>query len=137
MERRRFLAAVGGGCTLSAGCLGLGPAREASYDVGMTAQAFRPAEITVAVGDTVVWRNTSTRAHSVTAYEASIPEVAGYFATGGFESETTAREAWDDNEGVITNAENYEHRFETAGVYPYFCIPHEEAAMLGTVVVEE
>ncbi len=137
MERRRFLAAVGGACTLSAGCLGLGPARGADYDVGMTAQAFRPAEITVAAGDTVVWRNTSTRAHSVTAYEESIPEPAAYFATGGFDTEAAAREAWDDNAGVITNAESYEHRFETAGVYPYFCIPHEEAAMLGTVVVEE
>jgi Plastocyanin len=136
MERRRFLAAVGGGCALTTGCLGLGPTRGASYDVGMTAQAFRPAEITVAAGETVVWRNTSTRAHSVTAYEESIPEAAAYFATGGFDTEPAARAAWDDNAGVITNAGEYEHRFETAGVYPYFCIPHEEAAMLGTVVVE-
>lgn len=137
MQRRRLLAAVGGAVTLSAGCLGLGPDNDADYQVGMTAQAFRPAEITVSVGETVAWRNTSTRAHSVTAYGASVPDAADYFATGGFDTEAAAREAWDDNEGVIVTDETYEHTFWVPGRYPYFCIPHETAGMLGTVVVEE
>lgn len=137
MERRRMLSTVGTAVTLSAaGCLGLGPTDD-SYDVGMTAQAFRPDTVTVSVGDEVVWENTSTRAHSVSAYADGIPESAAYFATGGFDSERAAREAWDDNEGVITNGQQFAHRFETPGTYAYFCIPHETAGMVGSVVVEE
>lgn len=137
MRRRRFLAAVGAGVTVgSAGCAGLGPLAD-GYDVGMTAQAYRPREVTVAVGDTVVWKNTSTRAHSVTAYGGSQPDGAAYFATGGFNDTATAREAWDDNRGVITNGETFEHTFETPGRHDYFCIPHETAGMVGAVIVEE
>jgi plastocyanin len=137
VQRRRFLRAVGvGATTLAAGCLGFQPTAD-SYDVGMTAQAFRPREITVSVGDTVVWKNTSTRAHSVTAYEAALPSGADYFATGGFDTEQSARDAWDDNDGVITNGQTFGHRFEVAGEFPYFCIPHETAGMVGTVIAEE
>lgn len=117
------------------GCLGLGPTSDA-YDVGMTAQAYRPRDVTVEAGDRVVWKNTSTRAHSVTAYAEGIPASAAYFATGGFDGERTAREAWDRNAGVLTTDELFEHRFETPGTFTYFCIPHEEAGMVGTVTVE-
>lgn len=134
MRRRQWLAAAGS--TVTAGCLGLRPTSD-GYDVGMTAQAFRPREVTVEVGDSVVWANTSTRAHSVTAYGDGIPDGADYFATGGFDSETAAREAWDDNRGVLTTDQQFEHRFETPGTFAYFCIPHEEAGMVGTVTVEE
>ena len=134
MDRRAYLAAVGTAAGLT-GCLGLGPTSDA-YDVGMTAQAFRPREVVVETGDRVVWRNTSTRAHSVTAYENGIPNGASYFATGGFDTEATAREAWNRNRGVVTTDEEYARRFEIPGTYAYFCIPHEEARMVGTVTVE-
>ncbi|UIO98524.1 plastocyanin/azurin family copper-binding protein [Halobaculum sp. CBA1158] len=139
MNRRRFLAAVGAGASATlAGCSVIDPSAAADdYDVGMTAEAFRPYEITVSVGDTVVWDNTSTRAHSVTAYEEEIPAEAEYFATGGFDSEAAAREAWDGNEGAITNGQRFSHTFEVAGDYTYFCIPHEGAGMVGVVRVEE
>lgn len=134
VRRRAYLAAVGTAASLG-GCLGLGPTSDA-YDVGMTAQAFRPREVVVERGDRVIWENTSTRAHSVTAYAGGVPDGATYFATGGFGSEADAREAWDDNRGVLTTDQQFAHRFETPGTYAYFCIPHEEANMVGTVTVE-
>lgn len=137
MDRRSFLAGAGGaGVVLLSGCVAGGSDVE-DYDVGMTATTFEPAEVTVSVGDTVVWANTSARAHSVTAYEARIPEDAEYFSTGEFTSEMAARDAWANADGSLTTGESYTHTFEVPGRYDYFCIPHEQAGMIGTVVVEE
>ncbi|SDZ74949.1 plastocyanin [Haloplanus vescus] len=136
MRRRRVLATLGSALAVgTAGCSALGGGVDG--DVGMTAVAFEPASITVSVGDEVVWYNNSARAHSITAYENSIPEEADYFATGGYESETAAREAWDGMHGALENGQRYSHTFEVPGTYGYFCIPHERAGMAGQVVVEE
>lgn len=137
MDRRSFLAAAGATTLASlAGCVA-GQTSARDYDVGMTAQTFEPATITVSVGEEVVWANTSARAHSVTAYEAGIPEEGEFFATGGYESEMEARNAWANGKGAINTGQEYTHAFEVPGEYRYFCIPHEEAGMIGTVVVEE
>lgn len=136
MDRRTFLAgASAAGLTGLAGCTALGTDDD-DYDIGMTAVAYRPESFRVEAGDTVVWKNTSSRAHSVTAYEQGIPEEAGYFATGGFDSEQAARDAWDGAAGAINSGETYEHTFEVPGTYQYFCIPHEAGGMVATVVVE-
>lgn len=103
----------------------------------MTAQAFKPARLTVTAGDTVVWKNTSTRAHTVTAFADRIPEEAEYFATGGYDTEAAAREAWDGSRGALTTGETYAHTFEVPGEYRYFCVPHLTAGMVGVVTVEE
>ncbi|WP_200530383.1 plastocyanin/azurin family copper-binding protein [Halorubrum sp. LN27] len=141
MYRRRFLRRVGaaGGLaatTALAGCSAVGG--DPGYDVGMVADAYRPAELTVSVGDTVVWENTSARAHTVTAYESAIPDAADYFASGGFDDEVTAREAWhDDFGGILESGDRFSHTFEVPGRHDYVCIPHETGGMVGTVVVEE
>ena len=57
-----------------------------------------------------------------------------YFASGDFDSESAARDAYPD--GSIAGDETYEHTFDTAGEYQYFCIPHEQAGMKGTITVE-
>ncbi|WP_251343109.1 cupredoxin domain-containing protein [Haloplanus halophilus] len=139
MRRRRLLATLGSGlAAVGAGCTALGTVGGGvDGDVGMTAEAFEPARITVAPGEEVVWYNNSVRAHSVTAYDEGIPEGAEYFATGGYDSAEAAREAWDGMHGAITNGQTYRHTFEVPGRYNYFCIPHERAGMVGTVVVEE
>ncbi|USZ68814.1 plastocyanin/azurin family copper-binding protein [Halorussus salilacus] len=150
MDRRTFLAG-GAGATLVAlaGCLESGSdgdsdgeegddEEEDDYDVGMGASFFRPEEVEVAVGETVVWRNTGNRRHTVTAYEGEIPDDADFFASGDFDSEQAARDAWmDDFGGKIESGEEYEHTFEVPGEYDYFCIPHEASAMVGRVVVTE
>jgi plastocyanin len=138
MDRRTFLATtVGVTSATLAGCLDLsGTLSSEDYDIGMSSSAFRPARSTISVGDTVVWGNTSSRAHTVTAYEAALPKNAEYFASGGFESEQAARDAWLNGNGKIIGGQTYKHTFEVPGTYHYFCIPHERV-MLGKITVKK
>mgnify|MGYP000283052366 CR=1 FL=1 len=110
---------------------------DADHVIDMEAVAFAPAELTVSVGDTVAWEHVGGEAHSVTAVEADLPEGATYWASGGFESESAAREGWENGEGAVQSGQSYVHTFETAGEHAYVCVPHEAAGMTGTVVVEE
>lgn len=142
MNRRSFLVGVAGGVSLGlSGCLAGGsgaPGADADYDVGMSSTAFEPERVEVAVGETVLWRNTNSRAHTVTAYEAGLPEGADYFASGGYGSEQEARDAFYDSfGGAIASRDTYEHTFDVPGQYDYFCVPHEAGGMVGTVVVRE
>lgn len=146
MDRRSFLAAAGtGGIGALAGCSSVLGA-DAEYDVGMTATAFRPDLLRVDVGTEVVWYNNSSRGHTVTAYDDGIPSEATYFASGGFADEDAAREAfWDweddpgstDRNGLMASEDFFRHTFEVPGEYRYFCLPHEQGGMIGTVIVEE
>ncbi|MEZ3164857.1 plastocyanin/azurin family copper-binding protein [Halorubrum sp. RMP-47] len=141
MYRRRFLRRVGAAGSAAtavglAGCAGVGG--EPDFDVGMLASAYQPREITVAVGDTVVWENTSARSHTVTATAGGLPEGAEFFASGGFDDYATAEVAWQsDFGGILENGDRFEHTFTVPGAHEYVCIPHREGGMYGTVVVEE
>ncbi|WP_276272430.1 plastocyanin/azurin family copper-binding protein [Haloarcula litorea] len=138
MDRRTFLRGVGASGVLGlAGCLG-GRAASTDYDVGMGAKVFRPQTLEVAPGTTVTWLNTSKQGHTVTAYEDGLPEGADYFASGEFDGEQAAREAWGNStDGTLFEGQAYSHTFEVRGEYPYFCIPHERGGMVGTVVVTD
>ncbi len=141
MDRRTFLAGAASVTTVGlAGCsaLGGGTSEVTDYDVGMGSAFFRPAEIEISVGETVVWANTGNRRHTVTAYEDQIPDDAEYFASGGFDSEAAAIDGWQDGfGGHIESGTTYEHTFEIPGDYHYYCVPHEPEGMVGTVVVTE
>ncbi|MEM4780355.1 MAG: plastocyanin/azurin family copper-binding protein [Halalkalicoccus sp.] len=138
MQRRAFLAAVGGGSIVGlAGCTAIASLTEA-YDVGMSAHEFLPESYAIEIGDTVIWENTGSRAHTVTAYDGGQPEGASFFSTGEFENEREARAAWhDDRSGSIYTGERFEHTLEVAGEHNYSCVPHERGGMIGKVVVEE
>lgn len=139
MDRRAFVGAVVGVAGSLAGCGGvLGSRSPPEYDVGMRAKAFIPREIEVSVGETLVWYNNNDRPHTVTAYEHRIPDGAGYFASGGFETESAARTGYQsDLAGTVDPGETYERSFDVPGAYEYFCIPHEAGGMVGTVTVRE
>ena len=148
MRRRAYLAGFAGSSLAAvAGCTAIGDLGDrflgSEYDIGMSRNEFDPDDYTVAVGDTVVWKNTSEATHTVTAFEASIPDEADYFASGGYDDEATAREAWwDDFGGGFDTRETYAHTFEVPGNYSYFCVPHETdgrdgARMMGVVRVTE
>ena len=137
--RRQFLKSAGGvvmagvlaGCGSDSG----GGDGEAGNTIDMNDDLkFVPDTFEVAAGETVTWKNVGSVEHSVTAYEDDIPEDAAYFASGGFDSESAARDAYPD--GSIAGDETYEHTFETTGEYQYFCIPHEQAGMTGTITVQ-
>jgi plastocyanin len=148
--RRRYLRSFGAiGVTATAlplaGCTGGGgentpeptdPSGDGGpVTVDMTDDlVFDPQVVEVAAGTTVTWETVGAVGHSVTAYEGEIPDGAAYFASGGFDSESAARAGYPQ-EGDVASGETYEHTFETAGEYEYFCIPHEGAGMVGTVRV--
>jgi plastocyanin len=155
MDRRRFLgwgasalvtglAGCGGGDgslvpsrTDTSGSTATGATRDtagsAAVVVKMTDDlAFRPETVEITAGETVTWTNVGTYPHTVTAYADGIPDGGEYFASGGFESERAARV---ESGGYVEEGDSYSHAFETAGVYEYYCIPHEYAGMVGTVEV--
>lgn len=125
-----------------AGCSGSGDGADGGGDYGprtveMTDDlVFNPAELPAQPGQTVIWKNVGSVEHTVTAYEDRIPEDAAYFASGGFDSEQAALDAYPAD-GGIAGGESYEHVFETTGTFEYFCIPHEGAGMTGTIEVAE
>jgi plastocyanin len=89
--------------------------------------AFVPRSITVSVGDKVTWRNVGSVAHTVTTdpKKASDPKIA---------SVPAGVKPWDS--GFINGGQSYSYTFRKPGTYRYFCIPHENAGMVGTVVVQ-
>jgi plastocyanin len=109
---------------------------EADHVVDLQAVAFEPAELTIQQGETVAWRFAAGEAHNVVAYESELPVDADYWASGGFESESAAREGWENGRGAVQSGQSYVKTFETAGEYEYFCVPHEAAGMVGTIIVE-
>ena len=131
VSRRRYLRALGAAAGVAlAGCGGGADGTVVDMTDALT---FEPATLSVDVGTTVTWDNVGSVGHSVTAYEADLPEDAAFFASGGFETEDAARRAWP--EGRVIGGDTYEHTFAVAGRYPYFCIPHERGGMRGTVEV--
>jgi plastocyanin len=119
--------------------LGLGLATGAcsggDSSVSMVGQTFQPASMTVPAGTTLTFTNESDEAHTVTALQDGIPEGADYFASGGFSTESQARQNIAD--GLIPEGESFEVTLRRPGEYEYFCIPHEAQGMEGTITVEE
>lgn len=115
-----------------AGCLDGGDSSPRTIE--MNEASFAPSSVTIPPGTTVRWKNTSDVEHTVTAYEDEIPDAAEYFASGGFDSERTARN--NVTGGLVAPGETYDHTFDQAGTYEYFCIPHESSGMTGSVRVE-
>ena len=110
---------------------------DADHVVQMQAVAFDPEELTVTVGDTVAFEHAAGEAHNVVAYEDEIPEEAEYWASGGFESQEAAEAGWEEGKGTVQSGQSYVHTFEMPGTHGYYCVPHEAAGMVGTIVVEE
>ena len=77
------------------------PARADSLFVSAGTSRFGPSELDVLVGDNVIWRNNSLRAHNVEA------ETAGY------------------NSGRFGPRSAASHVFPTAGIFPYVCTIHD------------
>ena len=89
---------------------------------------FDPIGLFVESGETVTFEVKSGN-HSATAYDRGneyanvtrIPDGA---------------EGWDS--GVLSGqGTTFDHTFETAGTYDYFCIPHKRLGMVGRIVVGE
>ena len=81
--------------------------------VRMEDNFFDPANITVEPGTTVTWVHSGNNPHTTTSYDG----------------------LWDS--GMIEGGSGgtFSFTFEEPGTYDYFCIPHEEMGMVGSVTV--
>ena len=134
LGRRDSLAVLGsvlvGGL---AGCLSGPSFPDADVVAGADGKnVFEPAELTVAVGETVTWgfasagHNVCCRADDTDSVE--LPADAEGFASYGPD---------ESPEGsFVPRGETFEHTFDVPGQYDYVCIPHEGLGMTGTIHVE-
>ena len=77
--------------------------------------SFSPDPVAIHPGDTVQW----TWAES------------GHTTTSG--SPCSPDGVW--NSGILARGATFSHTFNTAGTFPYFCIPHCDMGMTGTITV--
>lgn len=100
---------------------------DAAVVIDMTSELrFSPGTVTIEEGETVRWRNASSVVHTVTADASLAQDAANVELPSGAES---------FNSGSIAGGGSFARTFTVPGTYRYFCIPHESAAMVGTVVV--
>ncbi|TVP39501.1 cupredoxin domain-containing protein [Candidatus Nitrosocosmicus arcticus] len=89
----------------------------------LTDTAYSPNPIEATVGQTVVWTNDDSAFHTVTSGIIGAPD-AGKMFDSGLAGPTA----------LTAKGKTFEHTFDTAGEYPYFCTLHP--AMVGTVIVK-
>lgn len=82
---------------------------------------FAPDDVTVAVGETVEWV-WSSGGHNVVA--ETKPDDSDWEGTEGGSSQT------------FSSGHAYEHTFQVAGDYTYYCSPHRASGMTGSLTVE-
>ena len=88
---------------------------------------FQPATIKVKVGQTVMWKNSSSEVHTVTAdprvavdaKDVELPKGAKQF-----------------DSGFLNPGKTYEQTFKTPGTYRYVCTLHEAQHMIGQIIVK-
>ena len=92
-----------------------GPIAAATFDVQVADFSFSPGTVNITKGDTVRW----------------IWRMSGHSTTSG--SNCIPNGIW--NSGVQSGGFIFTNTFNTAGTFPYFCIPHCGMGMVGTVQV--
>jgi plastocyanin len=87
---------------------------------------FDPVGVLIEPSQSVRWVNADRgNSHTSTAYHPT--------NTGHPQRIPEAAEPW--NSDYLLPDEIFELQFTTAGIYDYFCVPHEEAGMVGRIVV--
>lgn len=95
--------------------------------VKMTDQmAFEPKAVQIKAGQTVVWKNTSTVMHTVTADPKLADDPNNVKLPPG---------AKPFDSGEIGPGGTFSHKFTVPGTYAYVCLPHGYGGMAGTVEV--
>ena len=96
-----LLGACGGAATKDDG----GTGRDAGTTVSISGFLFKPEKLSVHLGSTVTWRNHDDIAHTVTAGTPEAPSAT-------FDS------------GDRIKDQTFDHTFEEAGTFTYFCKNH-------------
>ena len=108
-QARPRIAAAALVCSLALLALAASSTAASDTNVLIVYRAYQPSQLTVAAGQTVVWRNSGLGPHTVTA------------ASGAF------------NSGTMQTGATFSYTFSTPGTYSYECLIHP--TMKGTVVV--
>lgn len=93
--------------------------REPDYTVTVDGIEFDPETLAIDVGETVEW-----------VFEGSGHNI--------FVTEAPTESDWDGTEGYDRYSEGHvhQHTFQVPGTYEYYCQPHRNVGMEGTVTVE-
>jgi len=89
---------------------------------------YVPEEVTISIGQTIVWTNTSSQFHTVTDDPALAQDRSHAQLPAG---------AQPFNSGNIAPGEVFQRMFDVPGTYVYFCIPHEAMGMVGKITVQK
>jgi plastocyanin len=123
-------AAAGGGCEQGAeagqDAEGTGKERPVAVVEMTPANTFEPRVVTIRVGQTVLWRNASSRPHTVST------DAAGAANPRNAEVPPPARPF---SSGDVPPGGTYAQTFTVPGFYRYYCAHHEREGMTGTVAV--
>ena len=92
---------------------------QTSHLVVTSGLTFVPAQLTINVGDTVIWRNEGLDLHNVNGSTATYPNNPAGFSNGAPSSSL-----WE-----------FRHVFTLPGTYTYQCDPHVSANMFGFITV--
>ena len=91
---------------------------------------FMPRELTVVVGEVVVWKNTAEMPHTVN----SDPENCKREDAKQWVKIPTG--ATPFYSGELKPGAEFRVRFEIPGTYKYLCVYHEDQMMRGTIIVQ-
>jgi len=94
------------------------PAAANVIDVFAQEFEFVPAEVGIAPGDSIRWTNVMLATHTVTNGTGSSDPLAGSIF-----------------DVILVPEDQFAFQFDSLGVYPYFCRPHEQMNMRGTIYV--
>ena len=103
------------------------PAAQTTVEMTMVSEkqpVFAPEVTWVKPGGSVTWKNVDEDPHTTTAFAPSndkpqrIPDGA---------------DGWDS--GILKTDQTFTQAFDTAGVYEYYCTPHESLGMVGVAIV--
>ncbi len=108
-----------------AGCTASRAQSQVTVDA-TSAFRFVPATVCLLVGGTVTWTNTTTNFDHTSTDEPSLA------ASGRDATVPSGGHGWNLK---LPSGRSAHLTFNKAGVYHYFCIPHETLGMLGVVVV--
>lgn len=86
----------------------------ADHTIDVDDNFFSPASLTVQEGESVEWIHVGGNFHTIT------PD---------------GHSEWE-RQGFPTGSDPFVHTFNSAGTYEYFCEPHVNEGMVGTITVE-
>lgn len=92
---------------------------------------FDPPQVTIAVGQTITWKNESQMPHTATGDPAQNPVAKSH---PEYIELPAGAEPWGSE--MLQPGDSYSHTFTVPGEYRYICIPHVMSGMRGTITVE-